>query len=215
MARAMAALGLSVVTALGFLVGNRGGLAQLDGAVSTRLREGAGSALAAWTRAVGGERVGEDVSRAVYGAAELQARLYPSLLALGSLAALGVAWWAFGRIARGEARPLRPLREFRFRDELVWLLIAAVVLLALPLDEFATRAGQNLLAFMAALYALRGVAVLVVIGGGVPGPLGMLFGALLVVFMYPFVMATTFLVGLSDTWLDIRARREASSSSGS
>jgi hypothetical protein len=32
-------------------------------------------------------------------------------------------------------------------------------------------------------------------------------GALLVVFLYPLVMAATFLVGLSDTWLDIRARR--------
>ena len=60
--------------------------------------------------------------------------------------------------------------------------------------------------FMAVLYALRGAAVLVVIRG-VPGPLGMVVGALLVVFMYPLVMATTFIVGLSDTWLDIRARR--------
>jgi hypothetical protein len=56
------------------------------------------------------------------------------------------------------------------------------------------------------LYALRGAAVLVVISG-VPGPLGMLMGGLLIVFLYPLVMATTFLVGLSDTWLDIRARR--------
>ena len=46
----------------------------------------------------------------------------------------------------------------------------------------------------------------------VPFVLGMVVGTLLVVFLYPFVMATTFIVGLSDTWLDIRARREASSS---
>lgn len=215
LSRALATLVLTIATALGFLLSSRGGLAQLDGAIAARLRQSASSTLAAWTRAVGADRVGEDVSRAVYGAAELQIRLYPSLLALASLAALGVAWWAFGRLARGERRPLRPLREFRFRDELVWLLIAAVALLALPLGEVATRTGQNLLTFMAALYALRGVAVLVVIGGGVPGPLGMVFGALLVVFMYPFVMATTFLVGLSDTWLDIRKRREASSTPGS
>jgi hypothetical protein len=38
---------------------------------------------------------------------------------------------------------------------------------------------------------------------------------LLVLFLTPFVMATTFLVGLSDTWLDIRARRRASSTPGS
>ncbi|MEX0907397.1 MAG: DUF2232 domain-containing protein, partial [Gemmatimonadota bacterium] len=125
---------------------------------------------------------------------------------LGSLCALAIAWWGFTRLGRGAANPLRPLREFGFRDELVWLLIAGLLLLVLPLDALATRAGGNLLTFMAVLYALRGAAVLVVIGG-VPGPLGMVVGALLIVFMYPLVMATAFIVGLSDTWLDIRARR--------
>jgi hypothetical protein len=165
--------------------------------------------------AAGSERVNEEVQRAVFKATELQAKLYPAMLALASLAALGIAWWTFGRVARGESNPLRPLREFRFRDELIWLLIAGAALMVLPLNELATRAGQNVLTFMGVLYALRGVAVLVVLGGGAPGPLGMLFGALLVVFLYPLVMATTFLVGLSDTWLDIRARRQASSSAGS
>jgi hypothetical protein len=143
----------------------------------------------------------------VYAAAELQAKLYPAMLALASLAALGVSWWAFGRLARGERTPLGPLREFRFGDGMVWLLIAGLVLLGLPLNALATRIGENLLTFTAVLYALRGAAVLVMIGG-VPGPLGMLLAALLIVFLYPFVMATTFLVGLSDTWLDIRARRQ-------
>jgi hypothetical protein len=126
-----------------------------------------------------------------------------------------VAWWAFGRLARGERAPLGRLREFRFRDELVWLLVGGVVLLGLPLDALATRVGENLLTFMAVLYALRGAGVLLVIGG-VPGPVGMLVVGVLVVLLYPFVMATTFLVGLSDTWLDIRKRRgEARPPSGS
>jgi hypothetical protein len=64
------------------------------------------------------------------------------------------------------------------------------------------------------LYALRGAAVLLVIGGA-SGPLAVVVGMLLVLFLTPFVMATTFLVGLSDTWLDIRARRRASSTPGS
>jgi hypothetical protein len=158
--------------------------------------------------------VSEDVSQAVRAAAALQAKLYPAMLALASLAALGVAWWAFGRIAQNERSPLAPLREFRFRDELVWLLIIGLVLLALPLNALTTRLGENLLTFMAVLYALRGAAVLVVISGA-PGPLGMLLGAVLVVFLYPIVMAATFLVGLSDTWLDIRARRQTPSAPGS
>jgi hypothetical protein len=67
---------------------------------------------------------------------------------------------------------------------------------------------------MAVLYALRGLAVLAVIGSA-PGPLGLVLGVVLFVFMYPFVMAAAFLVGLSDTWLDIRSRRQGPSAPGS
>lgn len=208
---ALTAIGLSAATAAGFLLFSADGFSQLDGAIATRLRAGASEVLALWTRSLGSERVGAELSRAVYSAAELQVKVYPAMLALASLAALGIAWWAYGRLGRGERNPLPPLREFRFRDELVWLLVSAVVLLVLPRSQFAARAGQNLLTFMGALYALRGAAVLLVLGGGAPGPLGIVFGALLVVFMTPFVMATTFLVGVSDTWLDLRARRRAAS----
>lgn len=204
--RALAAVAATALTA-GLLFAFGGdGFADLDMAVADQFRGGASQAVAAWTQAVGFDRVSEELRSTVYSAAELQIKLYPALLALGSLAALGVAWWAFVRLGRGGENPLLPLREFRFRDELVWLLIVGLALLLLPLNELATRAGENLLTFMAVLYALRGAAVLLVVGG-VPGPLGMLVGALLFVFMYPIVMAATFVVGLSDTWLDIRARR--------
>lgn len=208
LARGLAALLATTLTTAIFLAVNQGGWSQLDFAVSDQLRSGASDAIATWTRAVGLERVSEELTATVNAAAELQVKLYPAMLALGSLAALAIAWWAFGRLARNEPAPLAPLREFRFRDELVWVLIAGVVLLGLQLNTLSTRVGENLFTFMAVLYALRGAAVLVVIGG-VPGPLGMVLGALLIVFLYPFVMATAFLVGLSDTWLDIRARRQA------
>jgi hypothetical protein len=212
--RALAALTATTVSAGILLAINRGGWARLDYAVGEQLRGGAASAVSAWTRAVGLERVSDELTRTVYAAAELQVKLYPAMLGLASLAALGVAWWAFARLARREPVPLAPLREFRFRDELVWLLIAGVMLLGLPLGALATRVGENLFTFMAVLYALRGAAVLVVIGGA-PGPLGMVLGALLIVFMYPFVMAAAFIVGLSDTWLDIRSRRQTPSAPGS
>jgi hypothetical protein len=205
--RALAALGGTALTATAVILASRGGFAELDYALSEQLRSAASGAVAGWSRLVGLDRVSEDVTRAVHAAAELQVKLYPAMLGLASLAALGVAWWAFGRVAHGERAPLGPLREFRFRDEMVWLLIGSIVLLGLPLDALTTRIGENLLTFMAVLYALRGAAVLLVIGG-VPGPLGLAVGALLVVLLYPIVMATTFLVGLSDTWLDLRKRRE-------
>jgi hypothetical protein len=209
--RALAAIAGAVATAAVFLVLNRGGFQELDGLLSQQLRDAARNAVATWGRVVGLDRLSEDVRSAVYAAADLQVKLYPAMLALASLAALGIAWWAFGRLASGDRAPLGSLREFRFRDELVWVLIGSVVLLGLPLDALATRLGENMLTFMAVLYALRGAAVLLVIGGA-PGPLGVAVAVLLVVFLYPFVMAAAFLVGLSDTWLDIRKRRQQAAS---
>lgn len=212
--RALAAVGAALVTTAVVVTLTHGGLAPLDELVSERVRAGAAQALAMWSNAAGFERVSEQMTKAFAVATELQVKLYPALLALASVAALGVCWWAFGRVASDDVRPLAPLREFRFRDELVWLFVAGLLLLVLPANELAHRAGENLFTFMAVLYALRGAAVLVVIGG-VPGPLGLVLGGLLIVFLYPIVMAATFVVGLSDTWLDIRARRQASSDSGS
>jgi hypothetical protein len=214
LSRGLGAVFATAASAAALVAFSRGGWDRLDEAVSEQLRGSAASVVSAWSRMSGLEGMGDDMRRAVQSAAELQVKLYPALLGLGSLAALAVAWWAFGRLARGERVPLRPLREFRFRDDLVWVLIAGVLLLALPLGALATRAGENLLTFMAVLYALRGLAVLVVIGGA-PGPLALLAAALLFVFMYPLVMATAFLVGLSDTWLDIRSRRRTPSAPGS
>ena len=45
--------------------------------------------------------------------------------------------------------------------------------------------------------------------------MGLLLGVLLVILLYPVVMATTFVVGLFDTWFDIRARRKAPTNPGS
>ena len=42
---------------------------------------------------------------------------------------------------------------------------------------------------------------------GSPSLLGALVGALLFLMLYPIMMATTLMVGLTDTWLDLRARR--------
>jgi hypothetical protein len=211
MARALGAVGATVATSAIFMIVNRNGFAELDSAVTGHLSSEAVQARRVLERF---PALAERASEYAQGAAELSANLFPALLALASLAALGVAWWAFGRIAQGERQPLGRLREFRFRNELVWLMITGMVLLLLPLNQLATRAGENLLMFMAVLYALRGAGVLLVIGG-VPGPVGVVIGAALLLFLYPLVMVTTVIVGLSDTWLDIRARREAPSSPGS
>ncbi len=206
--RALGTVAAPAATAGAFLAMNGGGFERLDGAVKERLRVAAGEAAASLSELFRSGQTGAagDMSANMYKAAELQAYLFPALLALASVAALGAGWWLFRRFAAADREPLRPVREFRFSDHMVWVLVAGALLLLLPVDGLTQRAGSNLIAFMAALYALRGFAVLLVIGGA-PGPLGMIIGAILFVFLYPLVMAATMIVGLTDTWLDIRAKR--------
>jgi hypothetical protein len=143
--------------------------------------------------------------------ASLQGTLFPSLLALQSLAALALAWWAFTR-SRSRAATrlgLRPFREFRFNDSLVWVAIAGLVLVLYPLGEVAVRAGYNLLTFMGALYVLRGVAVFVFLARGGPSMISVALGLVATVLFYPIVFTAALLVGLGDTWLDVRGRVES------
>lgn len=137
---------------------------------------------------------------------EVQALLYPAMLGVSTLAGLAVAWWLYRRLTVRVSDGLSPLREFRFADGWVWVLIGGLALLLLPLDGLADRAGGNLLVFMAALYALRGAAVLLVVGGS-PGVVGWLLVVLVGLLLYPLVMIAMFAIGLSDTWLDLRTRR--------
>lgn len=206
--RGLLAVGATSLTAAALLLVQRAGFGHIERVVDEQLRASASQTLSAWTAAFGFERVSGELSSALYAAVDLQSQVFPALLALGSLAALAVAWFAYRRLGHGDAAPLGRLREFRFPDDLVWVLVGGVVLLVLPLGALAERTGTNLLAFMAALYALRGLAVLVVLAGA-PGPIAMVIGGLLVVFLYPLVMATTVVLGVTDTWLDIRARRAA------
>jgi hypothetical protein len=208
--RSLLALSLAVVMG-GLAVLLAGGWAELDGLVRSHL-------LSATEAAIRGLRPATADSAAVGQFAEtarrvalLQWQVFPAILALQSLAALGLASWAVARLRRVEAGTftLRPLREFRFNDQLVWLLILGLALLVLPLDAVATRLGYNALLFMGGLYALRGFGVIAFLAGGAPSFLMVMFGAIMAVFLYPLVLTAAFLVGLGDTWLDVRGRAAA------
>jgi hypothetical protein len=209
--RAMAALGSALAAGLG-LVAATAGWSRLDARVREHL-------VAVSEAAV--ERLGSRGEEAPWMAqlaesareyALLQWELFPALVALQSLAALALVSWLVARLRRGEGGPfaLRPLREFRFNDQLVWVAIAGLLLLVLPLSAFATRLGWNALLFMGGLYALRGLGIFVFLAGGAPSLAGMVFGALALLFVYPLVLTGAVLVGLVDTWLDLRARASAS-----
>lgn len=142
--------------------------------------------------------------------------LFPALLALQSLAALAVAWAAYHRVSRTRlGAPLAALRQFRFNDQLVWGLIVGLTLMVLPTLATYRAAGQNLLVFFGALYAVRGLGVLawflpanaLAIGSAVG--VALLFIPLLQVIAvlgFFLLLVAAVALGLGDTWADWRSR---------
>jgi len=142
--------------------------------------------------------------------------VFPALLALQSLAALALAWATYHRLGRARlGAPLKPLREFRFNDQLVWGLIVGLTILLLPTLTPVRDLGKNLLVFFGALYAIRGLGVLTWFMA--PGSLGVALAVAFVLLWAPVLNAFAALafmtlavaalaLGLGDTWADWRSR---------
>jgi hypothetical protein len=135
-----------------------------------------------------------------------QVLLHPALLGLASLAALAVGWFVVRRLDGADA-VLGPFREFRFRGELVWVLLAGMALFLVPAGGIATRMGENAIFFMGGLYLLRGMAVLFWVGSATvtsiwSAALWIAAGVLL----YPLAVLCALVLGLGDTWVDVRGR---------
>ena len=142
--------------------------------------------------------------------------VFPALLALQSLAGLALAWATYHRLGRARlGAPLRPLREFRFNDQLVWGLIVGLTIMLLPTLTALRGAGKNLLVFFGALYAIRGFGVLTWFMA--PGSLGITLAVGFVLLFAPILNALAVVVfltvgvasialGLGDTWADWRSR---------
>ena len=176
----------------------------IDWAVSDQMLSGVSRMLDALAL-MRGEALPPAMVRAIYETADLQASLFPALLALASLAGLGVAWWLYLRVAEGHDQGLGPLRDFRFNDHLVWLFIGGLGMLLAGWGEAFVRAGSNTVVFMGALYALRGAAVVLFLSGGLSLISYMLIGISLLL-MPPVILGAAMVVGIGDTWLRFRAR---------
>ena len=144
----------------------------------------------------------------LYEWAEQQGRLFPALLGLSSLSGLAVAWWAYVRLSAGSGLGLKPLRDFRFNDHLVWLLLIGLALIVFGGGEGWTSAGSNAVVFMGGLYAMRGAAVLLFLKGGMTG-FGVVFLAVGMFFLAPVLIMGALVVGVGDTWLDLRSKATA------
>lgn len=135
----------------------------------------------------------------------LSARLFPALLAMESLAVLGLAWSLYHRASRTRIGvPLRPLSEFRFNDQLVWGVVLGVTLMVVPTLQEARGLGLNLIVFFGLLYALRGLGVL----DWFLAPRGFvrLLFFIAIFLAWPVVSVFSLGLGLGDTWIDWRGR---------
>ncbi len=215
-ARALLATAATAATSAIFMVLRPGSFGGLDQALATQLRAAVTQQVQLWKAAK--LNLPPAFMDGMYAFVQTRTFVAPALAALASMAALALAWGIYRRTVAREERALPPLREFRFRDDLVWVVVAGVLLVLIPgLGPAALRAGSNLLTFMGALYALRGIAVVVAMSSGAFGFGGLLlvlFAALADSWIPAMVMAAAVLVGLTDTWLDLRARLAAPPSPG-
>ncbi len=141
--------------------------------------------------------------------APIGTKLFPAFLAFEVLCALALAWGVYHRMSRTRlGPPLAPLRDFRFDDQLVWGLVAGLVIVVLPRLAELRVVGLNVLVFVGALYAVRGLGVMswfLRSPGRWRGPVVMTLVALI-----PVLWSIPLGLGLGDTWIDWRRRARPS-----
>ncbi len=209
--KSLAAVGGAFLGTTVFCVFASGAWSSVEWGVNDRLAAVLGNFLYALTLVSEGQAVSPVFIAAVNRTVELQAEVFPAVLALESMAALGVAWWLYQRIGFGDDQALGSVRYFGFNDHLVWVLIIGLLLVFAQLGESPTRVGANFAVFMTVLYALRGVGVVVFVNEGLTF-LGLLMLILGVLFAAPILVGFAALLGIADTWLDLRRRVEITAS---
>ncbi len=189
-------------------------VAGIDGWMAEQIQLAA-VVLLQWSQtAAGSPDVAASVGEAILRWAEIQKQIYPALLALASLPALAIGWFLLGRLT-GRPQALAPIREFRFNDHLIWLFVAGLALFILSSGGGLERVGANAAIFMAALYVVRGGAVVGwLLSAADASVWSWLLLALATVLLYPVVLGATFVFGIGDTWLDVRERYRSRGSTG-
>lgn len=203
--RGLLAVGGGVVLTGVLVLVRSGAWEAVDWAVSDHLMAAYADTINLMEMARGGEPVSAALVSALYRTAEMQMAVFPALVALESLAGIGVAWWLYVRLIRDEDGGLAPVRSFRFNDHLIWLMVGGLLLMLVRFGDPMTRLGANLAVFMGALYALRGMGVVLFVSGGL-SYVGYALLAVGLLIAPPVVIGLTVLFGIADTWLDLRER---------
>lgn len=203
--RALGAVAGAAAVAVGALALRTDGWSTVEWVIQERVAQGISSAMEAIRLMRGGQALPPALMTAVEETVRTQVRVFPALLGISSMAALGVAWWVYVRLASGNAQGVGPLRDFRFNDHLVWVFIAGLLLLVTRWEDVLARVGANAVVFMGALYAVRGAAVILFLSGGLSlfGYVMLAFG---LIFLPPLVLTGAMVIGIGDTWLDVRRR---------
>ncbi|HEU5183197.1 MAG TPA: DUF2232 domain-containing protein [Gemmatimonadaceae bacterium] len=231
-ARALSAIGLALVVALGHVAAGRTSFRRveriLDEQYEARNQQSM-DALALSLKSVV-ERIpsmrdamtDSQVDQTAFELHRLSGRaspLFPALLALESLVVCALAWTLYHRLSRARiGPPLAPLRQFQFHDHLAWGLIVGLTLLLVPAFGALARLGHNLVLFFGMLYALRGlgvidtfvrrsavsVAIVTVLAILWPQP----YAALVAL---AAILALFAVLGVSDAWGDWRRRMRPAS----
>ncbi|MBR44285.1 MAG: hypothetical protein CME18_07715 [Gemmatimonadetes bacterium] len=209
--KSLASVGAAFFGTTIFCIFASGAWSSIEWGVNDRLAAVLGNFLYALELVSEGQAVSPVFIAAVNRTVELQAAVFPAVLALESMAALGVAWWLYQRIGFGDDQALGSVRYFGFNDHLVWVLIIGLLLVLAQVGESSTRVGANFAVFMTAIYALRGVGVVVFVNEGLTF-LGLLMLILGVLFAAPILFGVAALLGIADTWLDLRKQLEITAS---
>ena len=134
------------------------------------------------------------------------ARVMPGFLALTAIAGCALSWVWHHRIATTPfGRPPAPFRQFRFNDHLVWGAILTLGSLLVPLPPPARTVAMNLLIVWVGLYVARGLAVVTALLAPAPGAVKAVAAGLAFLIL-PLTPGALAVLGLADTWIDIRGR---------
>ena len=175
----------------------------VDWVISDRVR-----ATVAQVIALGGsEGLAPALITALYQTAEAQILIFPALTALASMSALLFSWWLFMFFSGRSEEAFGSVKNFRFNDHLIWMLVVGLFLLFTRWSEPLQRLGSNAVVFIGALCAVRGAAVIVFITGGF-SVLGYAMTLLGLVIVPPIVLGGAVLIGIADIYLDFRTRSE-------
>jgi hypothetical protein len=198
----LAVFGAAAVMA-GFVALRAGAWSALDWAISDRAQFAIAQSVEGveWLR--GGEALAPALVLSMYDLVEVQMQVFPAMMGVASMAALCVVWWVYALLTHSREQGLGPLKDFRFNDQLVWILVGGLLFLVTHFGEPLGRVGANAVVFVGALCALRGTAVVVFMSGGV-SLIGFFVTAVGLLFVPKLLLGAALVIGLGDVYLDVR-----------